>query len=1105
MAQLPETPPNLELGVRYSEHKNDPPPGLVWRKAVKGETLGSIAEEYHIRWIDLALYNWHTAKPGEINWYMNHRLGCTQNNGKVYSFTGTEKLPDRHHSPGGFLLVPDVSPDARKGPTQQVKAVRGGDAVHDNKLQVFVLEWLGARQKTVSGKWLYVFSGQGRDFGFQAPLGNLGTVPNGDFPPDPLDQPDSAFSLNYLPGVFLMTKKAEKLEYEILITGQEGPSTAFMTAVSGSPNAGKPFYEVGSKWYALSDPAILKKALSDGRQTRTTHALRPISAVTLDLSKDQRYYFLLSPVQLGPQALHYAMDHPNGLTPLLKPQDAKQWDPADPDGPRLNNYVGPAVDDIKKGVITLPVIDPYAWAEELAESDYTGAIKNYINWLGIDPQHSGRSETIANLTQDTGWDLEKLYVAQMLKSVRDSPGQSNLDKELEDAAKWKSDLDRWEDDLIKRNAEISANAHRSLLQLIAWLDGPGHGIVETAILKDTAADSPRDAIDVGRGILHWAVVTDYMYALEPGVIFLRFLFEHPGSVPSDIVLKNLDLDGLIVKMTDTQKKGLRYAYPGVLMLHSLQDFLSPPPKLDAPTLSTGAGTNYAMRLADYLAERRDKLIKILNDSQILPAKLQPLKLSFAPPSSKGWQIATTGLNSVLDISDKFTTYIIDEKIKIPDKFGFRALADLEEWFKARPKFANFVNLGTTYGLKGASLIVSSINLIYLIRTARYDYQTNQSTVNATSYVQAVSGVTMAIQDVLAEVATLLKHEGMQRVFPQLVNNAGGPSWGLGAAKLEGAFGSTFAAVYVIGMIVAGITTIISMERSRTNADARGDYTAAHFYTAGVVGGALMVGGGVALGLALMEAGAIFSATGIGATVGIVLFFVGGILATIASIGGWWASSNDYQVFARKCFLGKQGKEEPRFDSDPPAWSHALTEGTSTWPIAMQKRAIHDLLGQFTVKTSAPNLDSSELKFNGAVIYEISLGVFMPGSTIEIALEYEKSILAPTTVRYLWDPALPKSDHMMVSLFKTAIYIPESSTIVFRQDGSAVRSIAFSADRVSYDVMNNMGALLTTVTIQYPSLPNVIRVARKLVMGMRGMAGAYRLGADDDTLASNVFE
>src|SRR5262252_6967350 len=106
MGLPPENKPTLLLGVRYSERKDNPPPGLVWRKAKADETLGTIADEYEVRWIDLALYNWNTTVPLEVNWYLHHYLGCTQNNGKTYSFTGQEQLTGKPPQKGGWLLVP---------------------------------------------------------------------------------------------------------------------------------------------------------------------------------------------------------------------------------------------------------------------------------------------------------------------------------------------------------------------------------------------------------------------------------------------------------------------------------------------------------------------------------------------------------------------------------------------------------------------------------------------------------------------------------------------------------------------------------------------------------------------------------------------------------------------------------------------------------------------------------------------------------------------------------------------------------------------------------------------------------------------------------------
>jgi hypothetical protein len=99
--------------------------------------------------------------------------------------------------------------------------------------------------------------------------------------------------------------------------------------------------------------------------------------------------------------------------------------------------------------------------------------------------------------------------------------------------------------------------------------------------------------------------------------------------------------------------------------------------------------------------------------------------------------------------------------------------------------------------------------------------------------------------------------------------------------------------------------------------------------------------------------------------------------------------------AHKCFLGKQGLEEPRFAvhvggtevlADPPAWSCALQSGTETWPINKQLQALYNLISQFELRTSTKELDGGKALFHGSVLCGITPGLFLPGSTIEIALE-----------------------------------------------------------------------------------------------------------------------
>jgi hypothetical protein len=150
----------------------------------------------------------------------------------------------------------------------------------------------------------------------------------------------------------------------------------------------------------------------------------------------------------------------------------------------------------------------------------------------------------------------------------------------------------------------------------------------------------------------------------------------------------------------------------VLSLLALKDFISPPPKI----ASNGTREDYLLKLGEYEASRRDALVKLLNDSKILPAKVQAPKLTYATSTTSGTQIAGTTVNTFLDVMDKWTTYVIDPNIQIRRGFGFVTLANIEQWFEKRPTFSKVANLGTSYALKSASLILNGYNLYKAITT-----------------------------------------------------------------------------------------------------------------------------------------------------------------------------------------------------------------------------------------------------------------------------------------------------------------------------------------------------------------------------------------------------
>jgi hypothetical protein len=1095
MSAPKKTAPRLKLGIRYLERKNNPPPGLAWRRLEKDESLVGVAAEYGIRPVDLALYNWHTSRDEEINWYLYHFVGCRAVKGNWYVFSASSDKDK------GWILVPDYPPEIKKGPPKSIDAVRNGAAKLDSKLQVHVVEWLAnGDTREVSGKWLYVFSGQsGINFGFAPPP-----------PPPPRDagpdgQPESAFQKKF-PGYFYLKEKPDRLEYEIYVSGENGPGSALLTAAAGKGETGKPRFEYGNNWYVLSDPAVLQRATTESRANRTTHASRKSKTVSIDLAPDgqnKRFYFLLSPVQLGPQALSFAMNNPAGLVPLIKPvADDGNWSVK-----ALDPNLGLTPDDVKANPITLRVFDPYSWAENIAGEVFQDNLEAFTDWIG-----SKRNETIKALSTETRWPtLDHLYVAQILKAVRDNhPDPDSIDDELNDAGAWKKSLELWEKELFQRHAELNAGVHRILVQLIEWLDSPAHAIIETAILKDTTSDSPQDAVDVGWGILHWASCTEKMFALEPGVVFLQEILKRQRAIPYDLVLKHfkdLDKDTFAHHLSDKEVKGFRYAYEGVLSLLALYDFVAPPPVIAAATRG-----DYLLKLAEYNRKKRENLMKFFNDLQIIPAKVQaPAALPGLPGSIFNYSVLSTALNSSLDLVDKFTTYVIDPQIQIPrNGWILNKLADLEEWFEKRPRFAKFSNQGSSYALKVAAVAISTYNLYKAVTTARYDYQRNQSTVSALDWASAAAGSALAVQDVLAEIAALSGRALPQRLFPQLMVTASGPKWGVGAAKVVGVAGRTFARVNVVAMFISGVTTAVTMNRGAMAADGRGDYTAGVFYKAGLFGALAMAAGAVYFGYALMQAGGAAAATGVGATVGTVLFFVGGLVAAIGTIFGSLFSSDDFQIFARKCFLGVESDIEPRFSVkiyqearqavDPPEWSHASKTKSNSWPIEKQKRAIINLLGRFTLKTKPVKLEARKDSFQGTVEFEITTGLFGPGSTIEILLQY-KSKAGRTAFRAEWNPGAAR----FLGSDKGEIFDAENSNVEFySSDRRNVRQIKVWAENLRYE--KKKGALLTTVSIRFPNNDiNVIRTRKAVIEPDDGWLSRDRIEGDDNEETSAIFE
>jgi hypothetical protein len=515
-------------------------------------------------------------------------------------------------------------------------------------------------------------------------------------------------------------------------------------------------------------------------------------------------------------------------------------------------------------------------------------------------------------------------------------------------------------------------------------------------------------------------------------------------------------------------------------------------------------------MGKYRDRKRRNLVKFLNDSKVLPYKVEipePLSLAQTSTGSQKWSVYSAATMTLLDFSDKWTTYVIDEHVDIPrgkpGKVGkvLNWLADREEWWEKRPTLAKVSNLGTAYLLKGVAFTVSTYNMYATVTTARFDYQHEVSKLD---WVSNVSASTLAVQDVLVEVGAIVEKKlgkaAMARICVSITTNKGA-SYGIGATTGLSGAGAVFATINVLAMIVSGFTTMITMGTSAAKSYRNGDYASAGFYGFGAIGGVMMIAGGVALGLSIMQVGGVFTATGAGATIGVVLFLVGGIIAGISALFGWWASSDDYQIYARKCFLGDQFDKEPRWGVDPPDWSTATTNDGNSWPLENQRMGLMNLMGRFQVKTTPTGSPERNSGYSGDVKFKITPGLFPPGSRVEVALHKDGG--AQTSATFEWVPYNPNSGanaktEIPVETKKNGSFDPSKMLAFFTVNKGSVSAVSTVAPSVSHFTGDT---LLATVTIRMGGEKNVIR-CKKLVMKP---GAVYGMHIPDDDETADIFK
>ncbi len=94
-------------------HNSD---GFIEYKVRTGDSLSGLARRHGCTWQDIAILNWETEEPDEINWYLEHDFVCSVKQGANYIFDDSDEP--------GILLLPYRGSLAKSIPAVTLRATR---------------------------------------------------------------------------------------------------------------------------------------------------------------------------------------------------------------------------------------------------------------------------------------------------------------------------------------------------------------------------------------------------------------------------------------------------------------------------------------------------------------------------------------------------------------------------------------------------------------------------------------------------------------------------------------------------------------------------------------------------------------------------------------------------------------------------------------------------------------------------------------------------------------------------------------------------------------------------------------------------------------------
>lgn len=965
--------------------------------------------------------------------------------------------------------------------------------------------WQTNRQD-ISGKWLYVFWSRGRSYKYRYP----------DWLVSRVDDLTAGQYWSARPGHREINPKptnerAQKVWLEIWF---DGDGNLYPLDISKKDRWKKGRHE---------RPHPMDAVLGKGKMPPKSYKCKTVTLPLKRGGKEVRYFFLLSSIRLGKNALEACLKRGNAdgmsiWTRRTFRASGKRVLPGKVMGPSaemleefyMARKAKPTTEETKqkskeyRALCDIGVVDPYHFAEEINHHHYMQTLAGYQALLADLREANPWVEGIHKRYLEEKWNrgsLDDLYfIAKALKALRYK-------------ARKKFDWDEKNATRVIRFVEKTLQGMRNAVEgtatmLCNWLDGPAHKLIDLAAVdEDLDKDTALGPSDRAYALEHWYNVTSLLGISSRGATFLASKGVRASSNPVQALL--VDYLKKRVKKGKLHPKRDRITYDTVVVGREVAlDLVLRWIMLDLPK---GSGGKKAVEL---VAQKSKELRDVINASGFFEHDFVPAPKGKGGPSMQKYldwsifmveqpiKVAKGWPNAVMKIRD-ITKFTRPAASLVKRNRYLIHVVKLSEW-----RGENAPSLWNVYAQKGvpwAKLFGAYVNLLFA----------GAETVK--TFSDSSSGAGKRVRSVI-DLAV-----GGGTLFDAImeINGVDKAVWKkLGEASTKKAL--TLARLGVALSVIAIISAIWVVW---TNIETASNAWDTHD-TSVVLGASIAVTGGVMLALhgigflCSWEVGlaGLLASPGANIVFGLVIFV--GVLIVVLTV------DEEFENFVKSSFFAKGEDDQnilgfgdrghwagcepglkdswmvPSFQ-----WKSKKSYRTWNWPVLHQREALTRLLARFKFNTSAEIDCPNSVRSGLESMYHVTPPEKMRGFTVsEITFR----------IAYM---AVPADSHFEILLSgedhsgKKVKFNP----LTFRPhaDGSKKKRVSFPQRGFSFDSVKELpksvlkwygapGFMLTikntgskTHFMKLTAVANLIWQGRSLIEITRTVVGSRIIGFGAD--------